>query len=165
MDPAMRATNPKELLAEWHVGVKLRLLSHYECAKRYDNGAARLGVPMVVISGIATTVSTLSPSDYPWAATATTVVSLLVMVLTGLNTFLRWPELAGRHRTIANQFSVLRRDIEVALVTTEVTPDVLLDFKKRWNEMDANSPGIPDNVYQQHLDRAKAMVKAVVPVK
>lgn len=154
MEVSLKAQNPKELLGEWHVGVKLRLLSHYECAKRLDNVAARLGIPVVICSACTSVVSTLSATDYPWAATATTCISLLVLVLTGLSAFMKPSEQAEEHRTVANQFSVMRRDIEVILVCqTDVTEAIIRDIEKRWNDIDANSPTIPDAVYQRHYDR------------
>ena len=142
---------PKDLLESWLIGVKLRLLSHYDCAKKLDQYSRMLGIPTVIVSALASVISTANSSEFPLAQVATTCVSLLVTILAGLSTFLRYAEQAEKHKTSANAFSVLRRDIEVSLVLGDITDAILNDFKKRWNELDPNSPSIPDRVYSRHL--------------
>ena len=146
----MNPTTPRELLDEWLIGVRSRLLSHFECAKRYDAWAVRLGVPTVIASSVVSVVSQASADAYPYAQTVTTCVSMLVTILTGVGTFLALPTLAEKHRTVANGLSVMRRDIETALVSGDITPEILDGFKKRWSELDTNSPSVPDHVYARH---------------
>lgn len=146
----MNPTTPKDLLQQWLIGVKSRLLSHYECAKRFDAGAARLGIPTVICSAVVSVISQANASDYPHAQLLTTCVSLLVTVLSGLAAFLHYAEQSAKHREIAVKFSIMRRDIESTLVTTEVTSEVLDGFKKQWNDLDLASPSIPEWVYKKH---------------
>ena len=56
---------PNELIEEWHAGIRINVLAHYECSKLFESCHRLLGYPPVILSALAGTafVSTLNDSS------------------------------------------------------------------------------------------------------
>ena len=57
---------PNELMEEWHAGIRINVLAHYECSKLFERYHRLLGYPTVVLSALAGTafVSSLTIADH-----------------------------------------------------------------------------------------------------
>lgn len=141
-----------ELITEWHAGIRINVLSHYECAKLFESYHRKLGYPTVILSALAgTTLVSLPNINNVWGQLLTLGLSISVTVFASLQTFLRYSERAEKHKSAATEFGKLRRELEQFIVfsTTDgaITRDEMEVIRLRWGELSAHAPAIPNRVY------------------
>jgi hypothetical protein len=146
---------PNELITEWHAGIRINVLSHYECSKLFEGYHRSLGYPTVILSALAGTafVSTLNDSNILWARGFAIVLSLAVTVFASLQTFLRYSERSEKHKSAAAEFGKLRRELEqiIALIPDgdAVSKAEMESIRIRWGELSTHAPAIPNKVYSR----------------
>lgn len=144
---------PNELILEWHAGIRINVLAHYECAKQFENQHQLLGYPTVILSAITGTtyVSTLNDSANSWARSAAVLLSLAVTVLVSLQTFLRYAERAEKHKDAATEFGKLRRELEQIIANVpeagKISEDQMESVRVKWGELSTHAPSIPNKIY------------------
>jgi hypothetical protein len=144
---------PNELIEEWHAGIRINVLAHYECSKLFERYHRTLGYPTVILSALAGTafVSSLTDSSVWWARAFAILLSLAVTVFASLQTFLRYSERAGKHKAAATEFGKLRRELEqiIALIPANdiVTARDMEAVRVKWGELSTHAPAIPNHVY------------------
>lgn len=144
---------PNELFEEWHAGIRINVLAHYDCSKLFDRYHRLLGYPTVILSALAGTafVSSLTDSGVWWARGFAILLSLAVTVLASLQTFLRFAERAEKHKAAATEFGKLRRELEQILALTPaggaVTAGEMEAVRLKWGELSTHAPAIPNHVY------------------
>jgi SMODS and SLOG-associating 2TM effector domain family 4 len=108
----------EELLVGWSARVGAVEAGHYMMADRLSRGNVRLGVPVVILSGLVGTsvFATLQEEIDYRARIVIGLISVLTAVLASLQTFLRYAERAEKHRVAAALYSSLRREMEELLV-------------------------------------------------
>lgn len=146
---------PNDLVEEWHAGIRISVLAHYECSKLFDAYHRLLGYPTVILSALAGTafVSTLTDSSVWWARSFAIILSLAVTVFASLQTFLRYSERSEKHKSAATEFGKLRRELEqiIALVPADgtVAEGDMEDIRTKWGELSTHAPAIPNKVYSR----------------
>lgn len=144
---------PNELILEWHAGIRINVLAHYECSKLFENQHRLLGYPTVILSALTGTtyVSTLNDSSLWWARGVAVALSLAVTVLVSLQTFLRYAERAEKHKEAATEFGKLRRELESIIAHVPsgdtISADKMESIRVKWGELSTHAPSIPNNVY------------------
>ena len=150
-------------LDEWHDGLRIFHRAHSRAAVSYERKNIALGLPTVVLTAVAgtTVFTTISSSPDTWVKVLTGVMSLTAAVLAALQTFLRYSELAERHKGAAQSYGMLRRELEEMLAqSTSTDPpapppaDFMKSFRERWDGVDRESPNLPQRIY----DEAEAQV-------
>ena len=119
--------NPHKRLDEWHTGLRICHKSHMRCATFYERWNLGLGIPVVALTAIAGTAifATLETSPQAWAKIFIGLLTVLAAILSSLQTFLRFSELAERHKVAAVKYGALRREIETLLdEPAGLTPEV-----------------------------------------
>lgn len=146
---------PNDLIQEWHAGIRISVLAHYECSKLYEAYHRLLGYPTVILSALAGTafVSTLNDSSVWWARSFAVVLSLAVTVFVSLQTFLRYSERAEKHKNAATEFGKLRRELEQIIAFTPeggtVPESEMKSVRIKWGELSTHAPSIPNQVYSR----------------
>jgi hypothetical protein len=144
---------PNALIEEWHAGIRINVLAHYECSKIFERQHRTLGYPTVILSALAGTafVSSLTDSNIWWARGIAILLSLAVTVFASLQTFLRYAERAEKHKAAAAEFGKLRRELEqlAAFVPEDgtVTAHEMQAIRVKWGELSTHAPAIPNYVY------------------
>ena len=144
---------PNELIEEWHAGIRINVLAHYESSKLFERYHRLLGYPTVILSALAGTafVSSLTDSSVWWARAIAILLSLAVTVFASLQTFLRYAERAEKHKAAATEFGKLRRELEqtIALIPVGDTigAGVMESVRAKWGELSTHAPSIPNHVY------------------
>jgi len=103
------------LLADWRLRVYAAQSAHYASADRFRALNYIVGVPAIIFSSIVGTAIFASLEQDSRPTLIVGVASILAAVLTGLQTFLRFPERAAHHASAADWYSAIRRDIEETL--------------------------------------------------
>ncbi len=146
---------PNELIQEWHAGIRISVLAHYECSKLFEAYHRLLGYPTVILSALAGTafVSTLTNSDLRWARGLAVMLSLAVTVFASLQTFLRYAERAEKPKKAATEFGKLRRELEqiIAIIPdgSTVAENDMKSVRLKWGELSTHAPSIPNKVYSR----------------
>lgn len=147
--------NPNALLLEWQIGIRIAVVAHYSSAKLFESYHRRLGWPLVILSAIAGTsvVASMNEAHGGWEKPVSVILSMLVTVLASLQTFLRFSELAEKHKLAATELSKLRRQLEETLslipagaMATQADMDPI---RTKWDELSTNAPPIPSRIYRQ----------------
>jgi hypothetical protein len=140
------------------------LKGHHCAASGWSNRHLWLGLPVVIISALvgATTFSQYAES-YPAVKVTAGLFSLAVAILSGITTFLNPNDRESAHLTAAHAFDKLNNDARLfwAVNCWQESPDVVLtsqlkELVERKNQLNANSPQIPNWAYK----RAKAGIVA-----
>jgi hypothetical protein len=137
---------------------------HHTAASGWSTRHLWLGLPVVIISALvgATTFSQYAESCPALKVTAG-LLSLAVAILSGITTFLNPNDRESAHLTAANAFDKLNNDARLfwAVDCWQESPDAVLtsqlkELVERKNQLNANSPQIPNWAYR----KAKAGIVA-----
>ena len=148
---------PDELIDQWRIGLRVSHRAHFEAAKLYRKRHLWLAIPTVAISALlgTTVFANLQHSDDPRIKFALAVFSIAMIVLSSLQSFLRFSETSERHQTAAVQIGEVRRELEQQLVFAHRDP-VVKALREKWDAADRQAPTIPSRIY----NAAHATVKS-----
>jgi hypothetical protein len=145
----------KELLAKWHNGLRMAHKAHEQAAAHFDLRGRGLSVATVVFSTIVgTSIFADAGETYPlaWKLVAG-LLSIVAAVLAAVQASLKYSETAGAHRQIARRIGPLRRECEELRVQLDdgqtLPPDTLSSLRKRWDEIDADAPTVPQKIWNR----------------
>jgi hypothetical protein len=142
------------LMDQWMRGLRISHRAHFEAAKYYERLHLTIGIPTVVISTLlgTTVFANLQYSDSDVVKSLLAILSVTMIALSSLQTFLRYSERSERHRTAAVQLGEVRRELEELLAFSppkeidKATIDVL---RRRWDSVDRQAPTIPTRIYTE----------------
>jgi hypothetical protein len=146
--------DPSRIPDQWRIGLRISHRAHLEAAKYYDGLHRNIGIPAVVLSAVfGTTVFTnLQNSGSEWIKYLLAVLSVVMIVLSSLQTFFRFSERAERHRTSAVQIGAARRELEQLLFCSGASPvdcAALAKLRQEWDAADKQAPTIPSSIYNR----------------
>jgi hypothetical protein len=108
--------------------------------------------------------ATLDSSPALWERILVGFLSVTAAVLASLQTFLRYSELAEKHKTAAVKYGAIRREVEEALATNEPenrqSREFFRSIRGRWDALDEESPIVPASIYDPVAKEFKANWKA-----
>ncbi|HEX4323211.1 MAG TPA: SLATT domain-containing protein [Gaiellaceae bacterium] len=125
------------LLRDWSARAAASADAHYALCTRLSRSNIRFGVPVVVLTTfVGTSVfATLQHHVNTGLKIVIGLVSVLAAVLASLQTFLRFGERAEKHRTAAEAWADLRRDMEEMIALHPTYPESRGDPKKYLDEV------------------------------
>ena len=138
-----------QLLRDWARRAGTSSDAHYELASRLSRANIRFGVPVVALTtAVGTSVfATLEHQVHTALRVLVGIVSVIAAILASLQTFLRFGERSEKHRTAAEAWAGLRREIDemVALhpdyLASRGDPkEYLDDLRRRMGEIAQQSP-------------------------
>ena len=147
-------------LLHWHSLAKVTQMAHYDAARFYSGRNVKMGIAVVIITtmvggGLLTPFEALGT----WIKIPLAMISLLAAVLSALQTFLHFGELAEKHHNAAVGYGAVHIDIEY----TKFTPfedrtklkEVLEDLKNRMESLEKESPDFPESIWEKWKSRFK----------
>ncbi len=151
---------------QWHQGLRIFHRAHSRAAVLFERRNLAIGLPTVLLTAISgtTAFTTLaSEVDQPVVKIMTGIMSITAAVLAALQTFLRYSELAEKHKAAAQNYGMLRRELEEVLVQCNSTSPhsappqgFMRDFRMRWDSADKEAPNLPQRIYNQAEEHVKA---------
>lgn len=142
-----------KLLEQWHMGLRTAHKAHQQAAVRFERNGRWLGAATVIASTIVGTslfADASSSLDIGWKIGAG-ILSLVAAILSAIQGTLKFSELATLHRSAAQHYGPLRREVEEMLAAAgaggELSPTKISDLRKRWDEIDADAPSVPQKLY------------------
>jgi hypothetical protein len=135
-------------------------IGNYDAPSLFTRKNYWLGVPAVLLSAaVGTSVfAALGKNVDPLIQIAVGAVSVLAAVLSALQTFFRWGDLASKHRAAAAEYGALKREIDELLARYAAGAEVLDEDVTRVHErMDTLSRDVPE-LPQSTWRRARASI-------
>jgi hypothetical protein len=139
------------LAGQWLNGVIILQRAHYRTAKLCSVLHFCIGIPLVLVSATVGTAvfATLKSSPEPTTKIVVGLLSVAATVLAGLQTFLGLSERAEKHKQAGVRYGALRRELELEIVNGTPAHAFLSDFRGRWDAFDAETPTVPQWVYER----------------
>ena len=145
--------NQLSIIRDWNISLRTKHRAHTRCAALYNRRNLFLGVSVVALSAISgtTVLVTLQSSPETWIKILVGLFSIAAAVLAGLQRILPYAELSQKHKTAAEQYGSLRKELEVALaVSTDAEPctrEFINSIRTRWDTIEKESPSIPQRIF------------------
>lgn len=160
----------KKQVEEWRDDMALIFRAQYESSLKTQRLNYWVGIPSAVLSAIVGT-SIFAALDNNPSATDKIIVgctSILVVVLTSLQTFLRYSERAEAHRMAGAKFAGLSKELSQILVCPPADDAEfskwMTSFRGRWDKLSEESPTALPVIWKQILQKIKASkTKASAP--
>jgi len=127
-------------LEPWLNGIAIDHVAHQGAAAAYRRAHRLSGIPVTILAMLISTsvFASLSVSNNPRILLVVGAVSILTAVLSGLQTFLNYPELAQKHQSSGVKFGRLRRRVEEVL-SIKREPNqlesVLTEIRVAWDQL------------------------------
>lgn len=163
-------TEPAELIDQYRNGLHLLNECHHMAAKRYDRLARLLGGAVVLLTAVVgtTVFQGLENDSDRTIQTAAGVASVVASALAAIQTFLRYPSLAEKHRTAAIRYGIIRRDLEIVRAFQSEDSrlqEALIDIKTRWSEIDEIAPSLPQGLLRRAPRRLRRTSRKMAPFR
>jgi hypothetical protein len=141
-----------DLLLKWLQRARESQAAHYAMADRLARRGQWLGVPVIVITatvGTSIFVSIAADVVSAQAKVAVGCLSVVAAVLSGLQTFFKFPERAERHRVFGARYGSVRRELEslVAEGTASREPHCLGLLREKLDRLAEEAPHVPTRVF------------------
>ncbi|MCY4487798.1 MAG: SLATT domain-containing protein [Deltaproteobacteria bacterium] len=149
----MRSSDNLEMLNRWRTNCRRSQIANYTSANRFANRNYFLGVPTVVLSAmVATTVfAALGQSVELHIQILVGFVSVVAAVLAALQTFLRFDELASKHRSIAAEYGSVKRQLDQEIAKLgmggEVWQQTVDSIRERMDTLSRDGPVVPQDIW------------------
>ena len=130
--------------------------AHYLAAEIFSGRNLRLGIPVTIATSVVATsiFATLTQqTQILWLSIVTGVVSVGASILSGLQTFLRYSDLAGEHRRAAVAYESVRRAFDLFALEFRHSTDRVAALKRlgeissRIDSIVDAAPTLPDHIY------------------
>ena len=143
-----------ELVLAWIRRARESQMAHYEMANMYDHREKWLGVPVIIISTIVGTSAFASIAEdiIPlWAKFAVGGLSIVVAVLSSLQTFFKYSEKSEIHKSSAAAFGASRRKLEFIYASKDsgIDSSVVSLLRSELDTLASQSPHIPVTVFKK----------------
>jgi hypothetical protein len=144
-----------DLLDYWRFRIHRVQLAHYECARHFERLHLWLGLPAVALSTlVGTTIfASLSKTTDIALQIGVGLLSVVAAVLTGLQTFLRYSELAEKHRLAGARFANLKHRIELLSTFPPANEGELNGslqaIEEVWSKLREESPMLPGRIWRR----------------
>lgn len=142
-----------KLLDQWHKGLRIAHKAHQQAAVKFERGGRWLGAATVIATTIVGTslfADASSSLDTSWKIGAG-ILSLVAAILSAIQGTLRFSETAALHRSAAQRYGPLRREVEELIAVSgsgaTIDPDRISALRKHWDEIDADAPSVPQDLY------------------
>lgn len=151
----MMATDYKELLITWETDLRIACHGHYEAASKLVSYTYWLGIPVIIVSTVVGTAifSSLEKSPDNCLKITFGIISILNAVLASLQTFLKFPERAEKHRKAGGKFASILKELEQKMVFAN-SEDIEIwcdDFRKRWDKISNESSTVPKRIWKRQI--------------
>lgn len=154
-----------KLLEVWRRRARRAQTAHYSAANRADRRTLLIGLPIIILTTLsATTVFAGGVSDRPFALAAG-LMSVIAAILAGIQTFLRFPERAEKHRIAGTRFGDIKRELELLIAVPsdneQELKGKLKDIKEQWRKLNEESPTAPGLIWEGEVPAFAAPTEEV----
>jgi hypothetical protein len=144
---------------QWGKGIRIAQIAHLRAAAYYQRMHQLLGIPVTVLTAVVGTsiFASMGESEKNALLIAAGIISALAAILSGVQTFLNFSELAVKHQLAGTKYGKLRRRVDEIMAvgyTADGFEALLHEVREEWNRIEEESP----TVAQRYIDSAMAAV-------
>lgn len=153
--PIFEPQEPKEALRGWLRHAHKGRDRHDEAARRYDQYRYWLGVPAAVFSAIVGTsvFASLGTTVDTSIKIIVGLISISAAILSSLQTFFNFNDLAERHRAAGVKYKNIIRELEQAFAeqpeSRQDKAEWMSDLRRRLDELELSAPVVPKAIYDR----------------
>ncbi len=161
--PIFEPLEPREALRGWLRHAHKGRDRHDEAARRYDQYRYWLGVPAVIFSAVVGTAvfASLGTTVDTLVKIIVGLISVTAAVLSSLQTFFNFADLAERHRAAGVRYKNIIRELEQAFTESpewlREKADWMSDLRRRLDELELEAPVVPKAIYDRIEQRYKSV--------
>lgn len=144
--------NLDALVLTWLKRCRESQFAHYEVAAKYASYHKKLGIPTIGVAAIVScsVFAVFEENGGEFAKVAATSLSLLSVLLTSLQTFLKFSETAAAHNATAAEYASLRRELEVLnAIQQQKDPVLVSEIGGRISALASRAPNISKKVFDK----------------
>lgn len=144
--------NLDSLILTWLKRCRESQFAHYEVAAKYASYHRKLGIPTIAVAAIVScsVFAVLEENGGSFMKFATTSLSLLSVLLTSLQTFLKFSETSAAHNATGAEYASIRRELEVLYATQQPKdPAIVSEIGGRISALASRAPNIPKKVFDE----------------
>ena len=154
--PIFEPLRSKEALRGWLLHAHKGRDRHDEAARRYDRYRYWLGVPAAVFSAVVGTsvFASLGTTVDERLKIIVGLISISAAILSSLQTFFNFNDLAERHRTAGVQYKNIIRELEQAFAEQpeslqDKQDEWVSDLRRRLDELELSAPVVSKGIYDR----------------
>jgi hypothetical protein len=146
---------------QWSKGIRIAQIAHLRAAAYYQRMHQLLGIPVTVLTAVVGTsiFASIGESERKELLIAAGMTSALAAILSGVQTFLNFSELAVKHQGAGSKYGKLRRRVDEIMAVGYANGGfeaLLHEVRDEWNRIEEESP----TVAQRYMDQAVAIVRS-----
>lgn len=137
-----------ELLTQWKNGLRIRHIAHSKALSYYSSMDRIIGLLSTLLTAVvATTIfASMNESQEKTLILIAGLISILATLASAANAFLKYGELAERHKQAVASFGSLRRELETMLMQNNIaaiTTEIMQEFNNKWSNLEESVPPLP----------------------
>lgn len=145
--PTKNQSPNKHLLNDWAIRALRALNSHYAASRHFSSRNYQLGIPSMILTtliGTGVFASTQLEIDF-YIKIIAGLISLLITILTGIQTFFRYSERAEKHKHYGARYSSVKREIEQLLTMNDndLRKETIDDIRTKIDTLAIEAPELP----------------------
>jgi hypothetical protein len=153
-----------QLLIHWEHGTRILHMGHHMAAASRDQNGRRLGTSIVVLTAVVSSgiFASMQESDEVIMRLSVGIVSLFAVAITSIGNYLKYPELAEKHRSAAASYGELRMEIQLLLncqkkecSTCVERCEEINNIKKAWAANESKQIALPQKFHDLVLEKLK----------
>ena len=153
----------EEVIYQWVKGMRIMHIVHAKSHSRFRKLDRNIGLSSTIFAAIVSTAVFASiakdDEDSNYIAIVAGIISILTVVFSATHSFLKYGELAERHRQAAAAFGNLRRSVEIDLETVKegvrLPVERFKEINVQWSDLERTAPACPQNIH----DRVSKMLR------
>ena len=129
--------------------------SHYEMSSIYSRRHKQFGVPVIILTSVvsASIFSTFMEHETEWIKYLAIGLSLASIVLSSLQTFMKFSEQADAHKAAAAEYSVIRRKLELMHAQSSAGAADMGVIADSLAALAQKSPNVPDHIFNKVIKK------------
>jgi hypothetical protein len=137
-----------KVMLQWLFRVRRMQSAYYDAGRWYSRWHTILGCTAIGFSTVAGTalVYKWQTSPNEWFTFIAGLIGVLAAIFTSLHAFLKYSELAEKHRSAGDGFAHLKHEIELLLTYPPAKEGALAKsltrLEKKWDTLRTNSPSV-----------------------
>lgn len=146
-----------KVIDDWHKRSDQVQNAHYDSGNLYEKRFLQLGFPVIILSALIGGMEVIVPVSLvepEIAKNISGVISLIVAVLAGLQTFLKLSQRSERHRMAGARYGDIRRSLETINIICEKSEKEaarkIEKIKEKMDSLALESPEIPRSVLKKY---------------
>lgn len=148
-----------ELLQQWEHGTRIFHKGHHIAASNRDFKGRVLGIGVAISTAVVSSslfATLLKKNENTDMSDWLSLVSLVPVALASMSNFIKYPELAEKHRIAAANFGDIRKEIETIMYCHKKECDNCIErcndvikIKKMWSIAESQHIAVPQKIYNR----------------